>query len=121
MATNRKAVQYDNNFQETIRIIYLSSTVLILIFSIIFGVFTKIGKKNTPLPTPEENPAGQGCVITGCNGEICQGENDEPVYSTCVYKDEYSCYQSASCEKQKNGKCGWTQTTELKTCLQKFR
>ncbi len=37
--------------------------------------------------------------------------------TTCEYKAEYACYQSASCERQTDGKCGWTQSADLVACL----
>jgi hypothetical protein len=59
--------------------------------------------------------AGEGCYIGGCSQQIC---SDEPgAMSTCEYKPEYSCYQSARCEKQQDGKCGWTETVALNQCL----
>lgn len=65
-----------------------------------------------------DTPIGKdGCIIGGCNGEICQDKDEEPMFSTCLYKEEYDCYKKAVCERQKDGKCGWTQTDELKACL----
>ncbi len=54
------------------------------------------------------------CKPTGCSGEIC---SDQDIASTCVFKEEYACYQNAKCERQSDGKCGWTQTDELKMCV----
>lgn len=64
-------------------------------------------------------PSKNECVIGGCNGELCLDKeaNDKGVASICLYKPEFACYKSAKCEKQANGKCGWTQTSELKACL----
>lgn len=55
------------------------------------------------------------CKPTGCSGQIC---SDEEMMSTCEYKEEYSCYKNARCERQANGRCGWTQTEELRICLE---
>ena len=55
------------------------------------------------------------CKITGCSGQIC---SDEEVMTTCEYRNEYACYKNALCERQADGKCGWTQTEELTECLQ---
>lgn len=60
---------------------------------------------------------GMGCKIGGCSGQICQNETDEGAITTCEYKEEYACYKTAKCEVQANGKCGWTQTVELTSCL----
>ena len=60
---------------------------------------------------------GTGCKIGGCSGELCLNEADESVASICIYREGFACYKTAKCEKQANGKCGWTQTPELSLCL----
>ena len=57
----------------------------------------------------------QTCFVGGCSGTLCS--DHEGAVSTCEYKEEYACYQSATCERQADGQCGWTQTEELKKCL----
>ena len=57
------------------------------------------------------------CKRTGCSGQICA---DQDMISTCEYRPEYACYQSATCERQPDGKCGWTPTAELTSCLGGF-
>lgn len=54
------------------------------------------------------------CVRSGCSGQLC---GEEKLVSTCEFKPEYACYQKATCERQKNGQCGFTPTTELVQCL----
>jgi hypothetical protein len=62
------------------------------------------------------NPGSGGCFVGGCSGQIC---SDEPnVVSTCEFRAEYACYRTAKCERQTNGECGWTESSELKMCLQ---
>jgi len=56
------------------------------------------------------------CYVGGCSGEICSDRQD--IVSTCIYKAEFACYKTATCARQTNGQCGWTQTTELTSCLQ---
>jgi len=58
--------------------------------------------------------AGGECRPTGCSGIVC---SDEDVITTCEYRPEYACYQSATCARQPDGACGWTQTPELEACL----
>lgn len=58
-----------------------------------------------------------GCMITGCSGQIC-GEND--VITTCEYRPEYACYESAVCERQGDGQCGWSLTAAVGRCLQEI-
>jgi hypothetical protein len=62
---------------------------------------------------------GQGCVVGGCSGQMC-GEVDpkgDGMMSTCEWREQYSCFKTATCEKQTTGKCGWTPTKELNMCL----
>ncbi len=66
----------------------------------------------TPTPTPK--PMG-ACYKGGCSGQLCSDNPD--MASTCEYREEYACYQSAVCERQTNGQCGWTETNALKMCL----
>ncbi len=54
------------------------------------------------------------CVVTGCSSQVC---SDRPVATTCEWRPEYACYADATCERQADGKCGWTMDTELTTCL----
>lgn len=58
------------------------------------------------------------CMKTGCSGQVC---SDEEVVTTCEYRPEYDCYKRARCERQANGQCGFTQTRELTTCLNRRR
>jgi eight-cysteine-cluster-containing protein len=57
-----------------------------------------------------------GCAPGGCSGELC-GEEGEGLISDCVYREEFECYRSARCERQSSGRCGWTQTDELRQCI----
>ncbi|MBI3073229.1 MAG: hypothetical protein HYY84_14035 [Deltaproteobacteria bacterium] len=59
---------------------------------------------------PDPNP----CVKTGCSGQICA---DQPMFSTCEWRPEYACYRNATCERQTDGTCGWTNTPGLRSCL----
>jgi len=59
------------------------------------------------------------CVIGGCSSQLCgeRGDMDQLV-SSCEYRAEYGCYKKFSaCERQANGKCGWTPTPQLAQCL----
>jgi len=61
------------------------------------------------------NQVGE-CYVGGCSSQICSDK--EGVVSDCMYKEEYACYKNTQCTRQSNGQCGWTQTTELQTCLE---
>ena len=56
------------------------------------------------------------CFKTGCSRQVC---SDEEVVTTCEYRSEYDCYKTARCERQANGKCGFTDTPELRRCLRR--
>lgn len=65
-----------------------------------------------------DTSATKPCMITGCSSQVC---SDQEVMTTCEYRTEYACYKKARCERQSNGECGWTQTAELKSCLNRAK
>lgn len=69
-------------------------------------------KQDEPIVTA---PAGT-CYTGGCSAQLCSDQPD--MVSTCEFKEEYACYQSAVCERQESGQCGWTETSELRACLE---
>lgn len=64
--------------------------------------------------TASKQTVKNGCVVSGCSGQIC---SDQQVITDCIYKPEYACYATATCEKQSNGQCGWTPSAELSSCI----
>jgi eight-cysteine-cluster-containing protein len=77
------------------------------------------GAKSAPAsePGPAKPPAtANDCVKTGCSGTVCAEPGNEAV-TTCEFRPEYACYRDAACERQADGKCGWTQTPALTACL----
>lgn len=74
----------------------------------------------TPTPPSSQQFVGAGCKLGGCNSEICQNEDEETMASPCVIVPGFGCYKTGRCEKQTDGQCGWTQTQELQSCLEKF-
>lgn len=60
----------------------------------------------------------QFCRPTGCSGQICAGED---VMTTCEWKPEYECYQSAVCSNAPNGECGWVMDDALRQCLARVK
>lgn len=69
-------------------------------------------------PTPKLPVLKNTCKPGGCSGELCtEAGTTDPIMSTCIYRPEYACYKSARCERQASGKCGWTQTPELQSCI----
>lgn len=68
---------------------------------------------------PDTPTSSGGYFVGGCSSQLCSDE--EGMVSTCEYRQEYACYKTAKCERQSNGKCGWTPTSELNLCLGSFR
>ncbi len=61
-------------------------------------------------------PKTQGeCFIGGCSSQICSDTKDAA--SNCEFKNEYACYKTATCERQRDGACGWTLSAALTACL----
>lgn len=58
------------------------------------------------------------CVVTGCSRHLCA---DADMMTTCEFLPEYACYQKATCERQKDDTCGWTENETLGSCVQKAR
>ena len=57
------------------------------------------------------------CVTGGCSGTICQSKSDEPVFTTCEYKDEYECFKTIDCGCV-DGSCSWEETAEFDSCVE---
>lgn len=55
------------------------------------------------------------CFVGGCSSQLCSDK--EGLMSTCLFKPEYACYQTATCERQADGACGWTSTKALTACI----
>ena len=73
-------------------------------------------------PDDSENGSGEseevahdGCFVGGCSGQVCSDDPD--VITTCEWLEEYACYREATCERQADGQCGWTETETLLQCL----
>jgi hypothetical protein len=94
--------------------------VVVLAIGAAFYLFNQSDNSIIPINTLGnggiENPvAGGECYVGGCSSQIC---SDEPgIVSTCEFREEYACYQTATCERQPDGECGWTPTSELQACI----
>ena len=67
--------------------------------------------EDVPLIGPDDRP----CFVGGCSGQLCTDRDD--IASTCEWREEYACYRTATCERQDDGACGWTETPVLRACL----
>lgn len=68
------------------------------------------------VPNEEEPAAKDDCVVGGCSNVVCAEAGEHPI-TTCEWRPEYACYRQAVCERQADGACGWTMTSELRSCL----
>lgn len=97
---------------------------IVVLVVVLGGIFYVMNSPSVPtLPVEDDrtevtepgNIVEGSCYVGGCSGQIC---SDEPgAVSTCEFREEYACYQSARCERQTNGQCGWTMTEDLQMCL----
>lgn len=78
-----------------------------------FGCAMLIGCAGRENDTAERSTGG--CYIGGCSSQLCSDDDD--LASTCEWTDAYACYDTATCERQATGECGWTETPALKQCL----
>lgn len=79
-------------------------------YRFLFEVRKRPGAGSPPPPTPQG-----ACYVGGCSSQLCT--DDPAAMSTCEFREEYACYRTARCERQTNGSCGWTETSELQACL----
>lgn len=121
--------------------VLLTLFLLILLFAITFFLSFVTAQRRQPpagaeivpeaeitFPGPSQTPGesgksqvGPGCAVGGCSSELCLEESQkDKVVSTCILRPEYVCYKTATCEKQANGRCGWTQSQELVSCLSQY-
>lgn len=65
---------------------------------------------------PTTAKATGGCYIGGCSSEVCSDQPD--AVSNCMYESKFICYQTAVCERQTGGACGWRQSPDVISCLE---
>jgi len=80
------------------------------------GLSTNQQKISFPIRFNVDKTNQTTCYVGGCGNQICSSQKD--VITTCEYRPEYECLKHSQCEKQLNGGCGWTETTEYKKCLE---
>lgn len=109
-------------------ILAIIAGVLMLVSS--WGKAQRAAQSNLPQQQVTQNqsqpatttPASSGCVVGGCSKELCMEASDVgQIVSACIYRSEFACYKSAVCERQASGKCDWTPTPVLQTCIANAR
>ena len=83
------------------------------------GNFTLLGNEMFYLKVASSSkPIVGACVVGGCSSQLCGEEADmDGMVTSCEYQTKYSCYQRTTCARQATGKCAWTETPELLSCL----
>jgi hypothetical protein len=79
--------------------------------------------ENETVPTkPLLEREKDGCKIGGCSSQICADASKGEIVSTCEWSEAYICYRMFGvCERQIDGKCGWTKTENLTSCLERAK
>src|SRR5690606_5447874 len=78
------------------------------------------GKTDPAATTPpvDDEPPAVTCARAGCSGQLCVPVDEaEDIVTTCEYQAAYGCYREATCAAQPDGRCGWTPTPALTSCL----
>jgi hypothetical protein len=78
--------------------------------------YARLTSSPSPTPVPKTNTVST-CKIGGCSSELCLEIGSPDRASICLYRNEYACLKYSVCEKQPNGNCGWTQTSQYLSCL----
>jgi hypothetical protein len=55
------------------------------------------------------------CYRGGCSGELCTDTSG--MVSSCIWKPIYACDEAATCERQTDGSCGFTQDDAFNACV----
>lgn len=59
------------------------------------------------------------CKRAGCSGELCVAADSDQVVTACKWQPHFACYDDAECTLQEDGRCGWTDTEQLRKCLER--
>ncbi len=98
-----------------------AGVVAFIIIAIILAIIPKY--KNPPIDDLSPTPSiatDKDCAIAGCSGELCVGKDKADIAGICIWSDKFACVKYSTCEKQKNGQCGWTENEEYSACLNKI-
>jgi len=105
---------------EFLKILSLAVTLFILLGIIaIFSSFYNKNIETRPIKEPPKDFCGfstygycmsdSDCVMGGCSNQICQSKNEEPIITTCEFKECYNYKKyNLKCRCIDN-KCQWSQ------------
>jgi eight-cysteine-cluster-containing protein len=99
-------------------IIFVGVGILMLTFGF---VVIAMKKTNTTKNQINTNRVIVGCEVAGCSGQLCVEAKNRDIMTTCEWKEEYACYKKAKCERQTDGKCGFTKGPEFRECIEGLR
>jgi len=100
------------------------ATVFIIFYAISLGTYyvSRYGFPQLEILKGKRVVAGEGCAFGGCSSEVCWDKNDgSPPFSACALRPEFNCNGYSKCERQPNGKCGWTPTWMYLRCNELIR
>ncbi|MEO1172149.1 MAG: hypothetical protein AAFX94_08865 [Myxococcota bacterium] len=83
-------------------------------------VVLRVADQRVSYFTDETNSAvlQEACGTGGCSGELCAPASvAADLSSTCEARPEYACLEDATCERQSDGRCGWTYSEKALQCL----
>lgn len=87
-----------------------------------FLAYAQITKEGVTDKQNTQKNISSECVHAGCSGQLCvKSELADQIVTTCEYREEYGCYQKATCTMLETGECGFVQTAELEECLKKAK
>ncbi|MBI2147031.1 eight-cysteine-cluster domain-containing protein [Candidatus Woesearchaeota archaeon] len=108
-------------------VLFIPSILILLVVSSCSPVPNTLPPSAISPPQSDDQPirpascaADADCITAGCSGTICQSVSADPAITTCEWKEEYACYQDASCICV-NKACQWGDQAGLDTCLSKHR
>jgi len=87
-------------------------------FYVLKGVFARA---NGAATFTLESATRGVCQRGGCSGQLCVREGGPGGISTCEYRPQYACFETATCLEESNGACGWDGTNALEACLESHR
>jgi hypothetical protein len=88
--------------------------------SVAVAADVEVDVTDAAVDAPDGDVAQRPCVRSGCGGTVigrlCAPLNEEGS-DTCDLRRTDFCYNTARCERQPSGACGWTMDDALRVCL----
>ncbi|MFA6325204.1 MAG: hypothetical protein WCX46_03195 [Candidatus Paceibacterota bacterium] len=92
--------------------------ILILIAVISIALYGEKQARDEKKPISKNDCTPAGCYSLDCvDPNLYLPPNCITINPTPEQEKEIACYKKSKCERQLDNKCGWTQTVELKSCI----